>query len=306
MVKLQNTGADMDAAEQATPEVEAAVEAATAQVVTPESNGNGEDNGNDAGAGSNIKADIRKYMSLVGNIGREHGTGKRALLSLALTIVEGATEQIIKPDSAEAFYKKFRDSSDKKATVADGAVVSEANEGSMKAQVSKLRSFIKFGNEYRDDGSEIMNRAADVHTRLAADKDDRKTLKLTSTYSALVSVAREHMKDDRKGVGMTEEELRAFFVGAETAEKTGADYIESAIKAIKQAQKGREATETKPEARDPIEHAGLDRALDELKKVLLDVDPAAHAELIKAEEKANEKEAKAAAEEAAAEDEAAE
>ena len=295
MVRLQNTGADLDA----TTEVEQAEQAEATTIeqqaettqdeqaeVTQESNGET----------SNIKGEVKKYMSLVAGIGRDHGNGKKALLTLARTIVEGASEQIIKPDMAESFYKKFRENSDRKATVAEGAVVSEANEGSLKAQISKLRAFIKFGNEWRDDASPAMDLAAEVHTKLASDKENRKLLKLSSTYSALVAVAREHMKEDRKGVAMTEEELQGFFLGAEPAPKTGADYVEAAIKSLKQAKKGKEATEQNPEARDPVEDAGLDRSLEELKEVLRRLDTDRYNAMIKAEEKAAEKEALAAAE----------
>jgi hypothetical protein len=290
MVKLQNTGAEIEGAEIETPAVETTpVEREPEPELTPESNGDG----------NNVRAEVRKYMSAVAAIGREHGTGKKALLNLARTIVEGSQEQVIKPDSAEAFYKKFRENSDKKATIAEGAVMGEANEGSLKAQISKLRAFIKFGNEWRDDASSIMDLAAEVHARLVADKDNKKLLKLSSTYSALVAVAREHMREERKGVPMTEEELQNLFLGAEPTPKTGADYVEAAIKSLKQAKKGREATDANPQSRDPVEDARLDDALEQLKEVLKDLDTARYEAMVKAEEKAAEKDAVAAAEEAA-------
>lgn len=262
-----------------------------------------------AAPSNNIKGELKRYFKEVGAIGNEHGIGKKALLGLALKIVEGAGEQIIKPEHAEDFYKKFRENSNKKAVVSDGTVIVEGeNAGSLKSQVSKLRAFIKFGNGYSDGATEIMDRAIVVHAGLMASPADKKSLKLKSTYSALVAVAREQLSNEKlKGVGMSEDELRQFFLGEEAAPKQGADYIVTAIKAIKQAQKGKDAKDEDgvlTEGRAPVEHAGLERALDELRQVLADIAPAHLAALVAADTKETEKANAAAAAEAIAEVEA--
>jgi hypothetical protein len=283
-VKLQNTGEEneeMQVAPASNQAIDAALQAAE---VVP--NGSADEDADEA-SDDNLKAQTRKYLSKVASIGKEHGTGKRALTTLALTIVEGAQEQVIKPDEAEKYYRKFRVNSDKRATIESGRVIgAEGSEGSWKAQVSKLRAFIKYGNEWRDDGLTTMDRAVEVHAELLANEQDKKSLKLTSTYSALVAVAREHMKKDtRKGVPMDDEELRGLFLGKEPTTKVGADYIEAAIKSIRQAQKGKAHTDEVP-GRDAVEHAGLDRAIEELREVLGHIAPDRLEALIKSEQKA--------------------
>lgn len=259
-----------------------------------------------AAPSDNIKGELKRYFKEVGAIGNEHGIGKKALLGLALKITEGAAEQIIKPEHADDFYKKFRENSNKKAVVSDGTVIVEGeNAGSLKAQVSKLRAFIKFGNGYSDGATEIMDRAIVVHAGLMANPADKKMLKLKSTYSALVAVAREQLSNEKlKGVGMSEDELRQFFLGEEQQAKIGADYIVSAIKAIRQAKKGKDAKEDDgvlTEGRAPIGHAGLDRAIDELRQVLADVAPAHYEALAAADAKETEKANAVASAEAIAE-----
>lgn len=294
-IKLSNTG---EAADEAplTLEGNEAIDATLAQAADS-TDANAEESEAEAPNGepdSNVKAEERKYLSLVGGIGTQHGNGKKALVVLAQTITEGAGLQVIKPTAAKTFYKKFRSASDKKAVVEGGKVIgAEGNEGSWKVQVSKLNSFIKFGNGWREEASDVINKAITVHTGLLANPADKAALKLTSTYSALVSVAREHIKrlanDTLKGIPMDEEELRQFFLGDEPTPKTGADYVESAIKSLKTAQKGKAAKDDDENARAPVDDEGVEQAIITLREVLGRIAPEKLDAMIKAEEKAAEK-----------------
>lgn len=308
-IKLTNTGEELDETAQDT--------GAELAAVTPKSNaetgnGNGEAtapatvaNGDD---GNNLKAEVKKVFSEIAAIGREYGSGKKALMNLALKVTEAAQNQIIKSVKGEKdpiarkLYTRFRENSDRRAVTDTGVVIgAESSEGSVKAQVSKLNTFIKFGNEYRDDAVTILELAADVHGKLMANETDRKMLKLTSTYSALVSVAREQLKEERKGQPMTEEELQQLFLGDEPKAKTGADFVEQAIRAIRSAQKGKAPTDNDPAGRDPVEHDGLDVAMTHLRQALADIDPDRFNAMVTAEQKQADAEAKAATEEAMAE-----
>jgi hypothetical protein len=293
MVRLKNVGVE-ETAEETAPVAtqEAPVE------VTSESNGNGE--AETETNGGNLEVQRKHYAKLVGQIGGEYGTGKKALVNLAKTVVEGAAEQVIKAnakastskdgkkklDDAATLYGRFRAGASKKAGEAvDAELAANANDGSWKAQVSKLRALIKFGNEYRDDASQIVEDAIAVHTSLLGEAGSRKALKLTSTYSALVAVAREQLKEDRKGVAMNSDELRELFLGEEKAPKTGADLVESAMATLRRAQKGKDATDS-VEGRDPVEDQGVEDAIQALRGVMSRIAPERWAEMQAAEEKA--------------------
>lgn len=321
-IKMQNPGEELDndltAAEQSLIS-HPAPQAPAEETVAPESNGNGDD-AELPGADDNnpVVAGVRKVMRDVAGIGGQYGTGKKALFNLAKKVTEAAGHKIItyekaeknaqgekEPTIAEKLYNSFSKGYKKKA-ITDGGVVMEAtNDGSFRAQVSKLNCFIKLGNALADDAVPLIELAADVHATLMADKANAKLVKLPSTYSALVAVAREHMKPERNKVVMTEAELRDFFMGEEAKVKTGADYVEAAIKSIQQARKGKDATNAQPDGgRAPVNHPGLDAAEAELVEVLKHIDPKKYEAHLAAVQKEIEAATKAATKEAIAEVEA--
>jgi hypothetical protein len=294
MVRLQNVGEVQETEAEAMPTTdttEPTADTVEANEVAPESNGNEEVV---ADTGSNLEVRRKHFSRLVGQIGGEYGTGKKALITLARVVVEGAQTQALKAstnvatpkgakkklDDAAALYGRFRAGADKKAgAIVDAELAAGANDGSWKTQVSKLRTLIKFGNEYRDDATEIVETAIGVHTGLLGSPADRKALKLTSTYSALVLVAREQMKDEHKGQPMTEDELRTLFLTEEKAAPTGANLIENAIKTLRRAQKGKDETE-EVQGRDAVTDPGVEDAIQALRDVISRVAPERWAEIV--------------------------
>ena len=196
--------------------VEDEVDASSADAFAPDVDANGDEvtqQGNDANNEepeeelSNVSASeqektlVREKRALlkdVGNIGAAYGAGKTSMISLAERVTEAAMSGSINPKDAEDIYNRFKEKADAKATLDDLAVpVSDAatsekpaqvdDDKSKKQQLSKLRSFIKLGNEYEEDGLDIVRRARNIHLRML--EGDRKAVMPGSTYTILVAVA---------------------------------------------------------------------------------------------------------------------
>ena len=282
MVNIQNTGEviESDATDTATEDVTTTQDSG-AKADTLESGTNGEDEDGVTETG-NVTADElarnkAKFLGDVGRIGQQDGLGKKAILNFAATIVEGAMELAIVEKDAERFYKKFRDASDKKAMLESGVTASPpADAKSIKQQASKMLPLIKLGHAFRDEDAKatsIIARATNLHLQLMASPDEKKLLKLKSTYPAILSIAVAQLDEKKgfRGVPMTEDQMRSVMQGDEKV-KTGADHVLTAIKAAEKALKGREESENLP-AVEPIEHDALREAITNLHEVLGDIDP---------------------------------
>ena len=285
MVNLKNTGEALD-------ETNVATDTATEEVTstqgsdTLESEAATDTNGADDEEGvtetGNVTADElarnkAKFLGEVGRIGQQDGLGKKAILNFAATIVEGAMELAIVEKDAERFYKKFRDASDKKATLASGVTSAPpADAKSIKQQASKMLPLIKLGHAFRDEdakATDIVRRATELHLQLMASPEEKKLLKLKSTYPAILSIAVAQLDEKKgfRGVPMTEDQMRSVMQGDEKV-KTGADYVLAAIKAAESAAKGKAVSDS-DEGREPIEHDALVDAIQSLHTVLGDIDP---------------------------------
>ena len=241
-------------------------------------------------SGNALVREKAKLLTDVGRLGRDNGNGKRSLVALVERVVEASNQGVCGTDDAERIYKKFRD----EAAKSGGALAAaEQDDASMKVQVSKLRRFIEVGKGF-DDPWTIFEMARDMHTQAMA-CDDKKDLRVKSTYEALVSVARRQLDEERKGVPLTEEDIRdVLFKPAEDKKETTAlDMVKAALKSVMHAIEGRKASGEKA-AREPLHHDNLLEAEAHLKQVIADLDPEFFAEEEKKRAEAEEKARKAA------------
>ena len=223
-----------------------------------------------------LKRERNALMKAVGKIGEEYGAGKTSMISLAERVTEAAMSGSIGPKDAETIYDKFKEKSDAKATLDDAGVVSDdavstqsTAKDSKKQQVSKVRTFIRLGNEFEDDAATIVRTARNVHLKMV-ETQDRKTIKKGSIYSILVAVASEQLTKERKGAPMTESEIEEYLTVTvpETPPATGVKKIEDALLSARAAQRG-----SKDGARAPVTNDNLNLAIEHLRAALGDLAP---------------------------------
>ena len=225
----------------------------------------------------------REYLKKVAKCGAERGAGGKALVTFAKTVVEGAQDKVLVPADAKALYESFKRGAEKAGTLAEApGVVPDADiafgESSTKdtknksfdVQVSKLKRFIKFGNGFADDAGDIIAIGIATHIGMLADKVEN--IKYKSTYAALGELVGEQMKDDRRGVAMTSDEMYDFFLGKEPKAKTGLDLVKAALDTCNRALKGKPTTDNQ-EGRDPVSSANLEAARDYLRETINELDP---------------------------------
>jgi hypothetical protein len=131
--------------------------------------------------------------------------GRSPLVAFAEIVTELASRGIYDKDDATRLYLWFRAGQ-------EGA--SGQGVGSLPVQASKLRKFIALGRVCRDEGVELIRRAKAIHAEIYR-SSGRERLKLTSTYSALVAVARAQL-DRMAGGGrrmLTDAEIRSVLLG---------------------------------------------------------------------------------------------
>jgi hypothetical protein len=142
-------------------------------------------------------------MDSVRNLGKEAALGRDSLPKLAVTITRAASEGIVTMDAnkhgdgvddAKKIYGEYIASDSRKA-------VHDHSPDGLKAQVSKLRSFIKFGAGTKYDAVDVLDRAMRMRKEMAA--ADTKSVK--SAYAAYVDVAREQYT---KEAPMTDDEMK--------------------------------------------------------------------------------------------------
>ena len=247
-------------------------------------------------------------MREVAVAGADFGAGKTSMIRLAEIVTEAAMNGIISVEHAEEIYDKFRAEADKKGTIDEAGLVpdealmenpsaSKGDDKSKAQQLSKLRAFIKLGNKFDTDASDIVRRARNMHLGLLA--GDRKTLKPGSTYNVLYAVATAQMKHATSTKTMhvfTDDELSAIMsddAKADRPDPTGADKILDALKSAVSARKG-----TAERAPAPSEE--LDNAIQWLEQALAATNPELLSEYEKSVEEAEQKKAEAEAKRAEA------
>jgi hypothetical protein len=280
MVNITNTGEALEdvTTDTATEDV-TSTQAGTQESDTPESeNGEGDEEVTETG---NVTADElarnkSKFLVEVGKIGQQDGQGKKAILNFAETIVEGAMELAIVEKDAERFYKKFRDASDKKAQLDGGVTMAPAADAkSIKQQAAKMLPLIKLGHAFRDEdakATDIVRRARNLHLQLMASPDEKKLLKLKSTYPAILSVAVAQLDEKKgfRGVPMTEDQMRSVMQGERRSRP--ARIMCWPHQSCRERSQGK-AVSDDSEGREPIEHDGLVEGIQSLHAVLGDIDP---------------------------------
>jgi hypothetical protein len=235
-----------------------------------------------------------KLLSDVGALGRAEGGGARAGVAMLERVVDAGCDGIIGTDGAEKIYDKFRN----EAAKARGKDVADAQgDASKKVQVSKLRQIIEVAVSLGEPAKGMFLMARDMHVQFMSG-DDKKNLKVKSTYEALVNVAREQLKDEHKGEALNEEQIAGtMFKDTEQEEVTGLDLVKRALKSVENAMAGAKSTDSKP-AREPLSHENLSEAEAHLRFVIEQLDSEFFKKEQEAEQaraaKAAEKEAKAA------------
>ena len=249
-------------------------------------------------SGSNTpdnEAAVKSLLRDVGELGRTKGAGGKALVDLALRVVEGAVKKIIVPEppkggesDAERIYKRFRQGESRSSALPgiDGHV-GDGLPASATVQISKLKAFIRFGNFWADDALDVMNRALAIHVGLLDDEQVRKAenvpidrpLKLRSTYSAMNAAATAHLKGEKStlesvkhGIAMSNEEIESLFTGEPPKDKTALDIVLGALDQCNKAKKGKPVTDNS-DGREPVESAYLDAAIEHLREVVNELDP---------------------------------
>ena len=172
-----------------------------------------------------LKREKNALLKDVAKIGEAYGAGKTSMISLAERVTESAMSSAIGVKDAELIYDRFKRTADARATlddasmpvpeaalqekfVADPKAKADGQDASRAQQLSKLRSFIKLGNQYQDDGLDIIRRARNVHLRML--QGDRKAVTPGSTYTILVKVATEQCKKDHSGVPMSDADIEDY------------------------------------------------------------------------------------------------
>lgn len=245
---------------------------------------------------SSLAKDKAKLVLEVKRLGKDNGSGKKSMVALAERVVEASNDGIIGTDDAEKIYEMFR----KESAAAQGLLAAADQEVSSAAVgASKLRKLIEMGKGMHDDAWPVLEMGRDMHIQAMA-TDDKKLLKVKSTYEALISICREQLKDERKGIKLNEEDLRGVLFNEENdkGDATGLDLAKQALKTLENAERGKKATSTKP-ARDPLSHENLKEAILHLQVLIGEQDPAYFAKEQEAAAKAQ-ADADKAAEKAAA------
>jgi len=149
----------------------------------------------------------------VRSLGAAAAAGGDSLPMLAHHVVRAAQEGIITTvkdtdgkDDAHKLYAEYAATQSKKA-------VHTHTDGGTKANVSKLRKLIEFGEMPIIDPVDVMNR-----TKAIRDELHDKEIKLRPVYASYVEVAREQL--DNPGVALSDEQIKECVSKPEAAEKT--------------------------------------------------------------------------------------
>ena len=224
-----------------------------------------------------LKREFNNVLKDLGKIGVAYGKGKTSMISFAERLTEAAMTGAIGPKDALKLYDRFREAADNAAMLDDNAnpipdaAVNEkpATVDPVKSkdqQLTKVRSFIKLGNRFKNDGVQIVRTARNVHLRMLSTVD-RKAIKPGSTYTILCSVATEQCAVNGKAQKwtkpMSESDIEAYLSVdvPETTPADGAKKVMDALIAATAAHKG-------GRERGPVDDPALVDAIDALRTVL--------------------------------------
>jgi len=277
---LEQINSDMSESSQA---VGNAAQSASAGGVTHQSNasnGNAgsnepDDDGSDDRAARKAKNTLLRE---VGKIGEQYGAGKTSMISLAEAVVEAAQQKTIGPNDADEIYQRFKKGADAKAVLDDAGIVPDeatveksaiiTEDKSKVQQTSKLRTFIKLGNQYEDDASDLIRRARNAHLEML--KGDRKLIMAGSTYTVLNGVAAQHIGDKgkaRNNMIMDDGELREF-MSVEPRDNKVKDSAAKLLDALVTAEAARRGSDE----RAAITSAHLDDAIESMRMAFGDIE----------------------------------
>lgn len=260
-----------------------------------------------AGIGDNLKPQLKEFWRKVYAFGRDDGKGKRSLVALAEHVTHGAMDLGLTfkdnrgkrgpsaPKSdGENVYDKFRKASAKETN----RIVADQDEGSRKAQVSKLNAFIKLGNisnnlTVSDDGEvesaiDLLTHVRTKHVEYMGDGKPggkRELLRTKATYDAMLAAARKQndsVDASGKGQWLSLRAVDDVLLDLESNKlpPTAVELLKDAWLTIQKVQKGKKdkdgnllnGIDGKPE-REPVEHEGLEHAAGYLRIVMDAIDP---------------------------------
>lgn len=244
--------------------------------------------------------DVEKY-------GMAHGSGKSSMINLAERVTEAAMRKTIYPDNTEEIYDAFRNAAEAKGQLPDVGVIPDAavaentpiesSEESRSSQVSKLKGFIKLGNRWDTDATDIIRRARNLHFQVL--KGDRRGVRKGSTYTILCGVVSKQMARTTAQGALSDADIHEYLSVPIKPEKAADGYtkVEQALMAAVAARKGSDKSQ-----REPIESDALEAAIENLRQCLGEGAPERLAEIDKeaadkqraAEDKENRKNKKAA------------
>ena len=246
--------------------------------VTPQSNGS---NAGDDEDGDSDRAKRREKNALlreVGKIGEQYGAGKTSMISLAEAVVEAAQAKTIGPNDADEIYQRFKKGADAKAVLDDAGIIPDeatveksaivTEDKSKVQQTSKLRTFIKLGNQYEDDASDLIRRARNAHLEML--KGDRKLVMAGSTYTVLNGVAAQHIGEKgktRNNTIMDDGELRDF-MSVEPRDTKVKDSAAKLLDALVTAEAARRGSDE----RAAITSSHLDDAIESMRMAFGDIE----------------------------------
>jgi hypothetical protein len=244
--------------------------------VTPVSNGSNE--GDDDDTDRAKRREKNALLREVGKIGEQYGAGKTSMISLAEAVVEAAQAKTIGPNDADEIYQRFKKGADAKAVLDDAGIIPDeatveksaivTEDKSKTQQTSKLRTFIKLGNQYEDEASDLIRRARNAHLEML--KGDRKLVMAGSTYTVLNGVAAQHIGEKgkaRNNTIMDDGELRSF-MSVEPRDTKVKDSAQKLLDALVTAEAARRGSDE----RAAITSSHLDDAIESMRMAFGDIE----------------------------------
>jgi hypothetical protein len=229
-----------------------------------------------------IAQTVSTYYDKARSLGDTKIKGDNSLIALAEACIDGGRKGVFAqekdgPNYAQEMFERYMrpNSGLKKSRYVDPT--EPVNEQSFTQQVNKLDWFIKLGWHRGDLGYKFYNQVKDIHSEMAARKEDRLTLKYRARYEGILSIIRPYMSDwleDQSTPMPDESEIRTALRKPEKDDKDAIDYLLGAFREIGSAYEGKRAdVKAGRDERKPIKDDRLVQAQELLRDVIQDQGP---------------------------------